>query len=201
MFVLASTSPWQLALLRQIAIVPMAVDPTILNERPHWNERPASYVVRLARERAAVVAEQHVGLHVLAANTVVSCGRRLLSKTETIDDARRCLDLLSGRRHRVYGGICLRTPQGRSAVRVVATIVTFKRLDDHERRAYLAAGEWHGQVGGYAIQGEAAAFVRFITGSYSNVVGLPLYETATLLKGAGLWDLSPWRHTVQVAPL
>ena len=191
MFVLASEAPWHRALLRQIAVVPLAsVQTTTLDAKPYRQETPASCVIRLARERAEVVATHHVGLHVLAVHTVVACGRRILSKAVTLDDARQYLNLLSGRRHRVYGGICLRAPNGKTFVKVVSTIVAFKRLDHHERRAYLAAGEWRGQVGGYAIQGLAATFVRFLTGSYSNVVGLPLYETAALLKGAGLWDLS-----------
>ncbi len=190
MFVLASDSPGKLALLlRQIAVLPLAsVQAETLEKKTQRQEQPASCVARLARERAAVVAAQHIGLHVLAVHTVVACGRRLLSKAATLDDARRYLNLLSGRRHRVYGGICLRAPNGQCSVRVVSTIVAFKRLDDHERRAYLVAGEWRDQVGGYAIQGVAATFVRFITGSYSNVLGLPLYETTNLLKGAGLWD-------------
>lgn len=189
-FVLASdSSEAQLALLRQISVVPLVtVQTATLDKTPQRQEKPTACAARLARDRAEFVAFHHLGLHVLASHTVVACGRRILSDAATLDDAQRYLNLLSGRRHRVYGGICLRAPNGRSVVRVVSTIVAFKRLDAHECRAYLSAGEWRGQVGGYAIQGAAATFVRFITGSYSNVVGLPLYETANLLKGAGLWD-------------
>jgi len=121
----------------------------------------------------------------LGADTVVACGRRILPKAETEQEVRRCLALLSGRRHRVLGGVCVRAPGGRRAERVVETQVAFKRLTASEIEAYIASGEWRGKAGGYAIQGRAAAFVRFLSGSYSNVVGLPLYETAQILGGLG----------------
>jgi len=184
--VLASASPRRKVLLRQIAIIPCIIDPAEIDEKPTRGETPVPYAERLARTKAAVVAARHGGRHVLAADTVVACGRRILPKAESLDDAARSLALLSGRRHRVVGGVCLHTPSGHAFVRVVTTIVTFKRLDPDEQRAYLATDEWQGKAGGYAIQGRAAAFVRFLAGSYSNVVGLPLYETAALLRGSGL---------------
>jgi len=121
----------------------------------------------------------------IAADTVVAAGRRILHKTDTATEAETYLRLLSGRRHKVYTGVAVRAPDGRIASRVVATVVGFARLDDGQIRAYLASGEWQGKAGGYAIQGRAASFIDFISGSYSGVVGLPLYETAALLRGLG----------------
>ena len=128
---------------------------------------------------------RYPGAFILAADTVVACGRRILPKAEDAATARACLTLLSGRRHRVYGGIALVTPAGDIAVRRVMSQVAFKRLSDPELRAYLDSGEWQGKAGGYAIQGQAAALIPFVSGSYSNVVGLPIYETAQLLAGRG----------------
>lgn len=184
--VLASASPRRLDLLRQIGVIPGAVDPADVDESPLKDELPAPHAARLAEEKARAVARRHPGLYILAADTVVACGRRILPKAEDERTARRCLDLLSGRRHRVHGGLCLLTPEGRAHSRLVTTSVAFKRLDHGEVAAYLASGEWHGKAGGYAIQGLAALYVRQIIGSYSNVVGLPLYETGGLLKGLGL---------------
>ncbi|MGE5503169.1 MAG: Maf family protein [Actinomycetota bacterium] len=183
--VLASASPRRLDLLAQIGIVPAAVDPAHLDESPLKGELPLPHAERLAVAKARAVAPAHPGAFVLAADTVVACGRRILPKAEDERTARRCLGLLSGRRHRVVGGVCLITPDGRELVRVVTTQVVFKRLSAAETAAYLASGEWHGKAGGYAIQGRAAMLVRQIGGSYSNVVGLPLFETAALLAGAG----------------
>jgi septum formation protein len=184
--ILASASPRRLDLLRQIGLIPSAVDPADIDETPLKGELPLPHAQRLAAAKAALVALRHPGRFILAADTVVACGRRILPKAEDERTARRCLDLLSGRRHRVQGGLALAGPDGTLRARVVTTIVTFKRLDRSEIDAYLASGEWHGKAGGYAIQGRAAAFVRSLSGSYSNVVGLPLFETAQLLKGAGL---------------
>lgn len=183
--VLASASPRRLDLLAQIGIVPGAVDPADMDETPLKGELPAPHAARLAEAKARIVATRHPGCFVLAADTVVACGRRILPKTETEAEARRCLTLLSGRRHRVHGGVVLLAPDGRLHQRLVTTQVTFKRLDVAETQAYLASDEWRGKAGGYAIQGLAAAHVRALSGSYSNVVGLPLHETAQLLKGAG----------------
>ncbi|MBF0374598.1 MAG: septum formation protein Maf [Alphaproteobacteria bacterium] len=184
--VLASASPRRLELLAQIGLVPSAIDPADLDETPRRAELPEPHAARLAEEKARAVAARHPGAVVLAADTVVAVGRRILPKTEDEGEARRCLELLSGRRHRVVGGVCVIGPDGKARSRLVVTTVTFKRLERDEIADYLAGGEWRGKAGGYAIQGRAAAFVRALSGSYSNVVGLPLFETAQLLKGAGL---------------
>lgn len=183
--VLASASPRRAALLAQIGLVPDAVVPAALDETPHADETPAVFALRLAEEKARAVAVREPGAFVLGADTVVACGRRILGKPGTEDEARRCLNLLSGRRHRVYGGIAVATPSGKITSRRVETAVLFKRLTDDEIADYLARGEWRDKAGGYAVQGLAARFVRGIVGSYSNVVGLPLYETVALLAGQG----------------
>ena len=183
--VLASASPRRLDLLRQIGIEPDAVDPAEIDETPLPRELPAVHVMRLARAKAEAVRPRHPGAFILAADTAVACGRRILGKPEDEAAARRFLQLLSGRRHRIYGGIVAIAPDGRTAVRRVLSQVAVKRLAETELDAYLAAGEWRGKAGGYAIQGLAAALVPWMQGSYSNVVGLPLYETAQLLQGLG----------------
>ncbi len=183
--VLASASPRRLALLEQIGIVPDAVDPADIDESVRRGELPAQHAARLGLEKAAAVAGRRAGAFVLGADTVVACGRRILPKAEDAETARRCLERLSGRRHMVYGGVTLQSPDGSARSRLVRTTVTFKRLEPGEIVAYLESGEWEGKAGGYAIQGLAAAYIRFIRGSYSNVVGLPLYEVAQLLKGVG----------------
>jgi|TARA_R110002096_G_scaffold40784_2_gene110857 septum formation protein len=182
--VLASASPRRLDLLRQVGIVPDVVAPADLDETPGATELPRVYAERLAAEKALAVAANHQDAFVLAADTVVACGRRILPKTETEDEARTCLHLLSGRAHRVYTGISL-VKGGRQITKSVMTRVQVARLSDVELDAYLASGEWRGKAGGYAIQGRAAAFIRGLNGSYSNVVGLPLHETVNLLKGSG----------------
>lgn len=184
--ILASASPRRLDLLRQIGVIPGAVDPADVDETPGKDELPAPHAARLAEDKARAVVQRHPGCFILAADTVVACGRRILPKAEDERTARRCLNLLSGRRHRVHGGLVLLSPDGKSHARTVTTIVTFKALDHGEIEAYIASGEWHGKAGGYAIQGLAASFVRHLNGSYSNVVGLPLFETAQLLKGTGV---------------
>lgn len=187
--VLASASPRRLDLLRQVGIEPAEVIPSAIDETPGRDELPGPHAARLARSKAAAVAEALAGAapptFVLAADTVVACGRRILPKAETPEQARQCLALLSGRRHRVYGGVCVIAPDGRTAARLVQTAVAFDRLSPRTIEAYLAGGDWQGKAGGYAIQGRAALFVRFIGGSYSNVVGLPLFETGRLLRGLG----------------
>ncbi|HUC19641.1 MAG TPA: Maf family protein [Acetobacteraceae bacterium] len=188
--VLASASPRRIALLAQIGIVPVSVIPPDINEAPSPGERAQSLALRLARAKLASVAP--AGRFVLAADTVVAAGRRILPKTEDRDAAQRMLALLSGRRHRVLTAVALAAPDGRQAERLCETVVAFARLSGEQTAAYLASGEWHGKAGGYAIQGRAAAFVRWISGSYSNVVGLPLFEVAQLLRGFG-WHI-PW-HT------
>ncbi len=183
--VLASASPRRLTLLRQIGIEPEDVIPAELDERPHAGELPRKHATRLAREKAETVAAHHGGAFVLGADTVVALGRRILPKADDPETARDCLQRLSGRRHRVLGGIAAIAPNGRATCRLVTTVVKFKRLEAWEIDAYLASEEWQGKAGGYAIQGRAAAFVPTVSGSYSNVVGLPLAETAALLRGLG----------------
>jgi septum formation protein len=183
--ILASASPRRRDLLAQIGVQISAVDPADIDETPLKGELPAPHAQRLARAKAELVAARHPGAFVLAADTVVACGRRILPKAETLDQAKECLKLLSGRRHRVLGGVCLIAPDGRRSERVVTTQVTFSRLDETDLQAYLEGGEWHGKAGGYAIQGKAAVFIRWIGGSYSNVVGLPLQESYAMLRGLG----------------
>lgn len=183
--VLASASPRRLELLRQIGLEPGAVDPAQVDETPLERETPRDYARRLARMKAQAVAPRHRGAFVVAADTVVAAGRRILPKPGDAAAARRCLALLSGRRHRVYGGVCVQAPDGRAGQRLVVTQVRMKRLQPAEIRAYLASGEWRDKAGGYAIQGRAAAFIPWINGSYANVVGLPVYETLRLLEGLG----------------
>lgn len=184
--VLASASPRRLELLRQIAITPAAVIPAEISEQPRPRELPAKLALRLATEKAQAVAALQHGAVVLGADTVVACGRRILPKAESRQEAADCLKLLSGRRHRVYGGIVVIGPDRRLAKRLVMTSVSFKRLSEAEISAYLESGEWKGKAGGYAIQGRAGAFVRSINGSYTNVVGLDLFATTALLRGFGL---------------
>lgn len=184
-FILASASPRRSDLLAQIGLVPDRVDPAEADETPFPAEKPRPYAARMARAKAEAVAPRHAGSFVLAADTVVACGRRILPKAESAAEAKRCLALLSGRRHRVIGGICVVDPAGGYHERVVETRVGFKRLSDAETAAYLASGDWSGKAGGYAVQGLAAAYVDFLNGSYSNVVGLALDETYSLLTGLG----------------
>ena len=183
-FVLASASPRRLALLQQIGRPPDVVAPTDIDETPRPDEPPSALAERLAGEKAAAAAERHPNALILAADTVVACGRRILPKAETEAEARACLALLSGRRHRVYGGIVLRAPDGRVWRRTVMTMVKVARLTDADVDAYIATGDWRGKAGGYAIQGPAAAFVSAINGSYTNVVGLDVHTAANLLKAA-----------------
>jgi septum formation protein len=183
--VLASASPRRLALLAQIGRTPDRVIPADIDETPHPRELPRVLAVRLAHAKARAVAAQAPGAIVLAADTVVACGRRILPKAESEAEARACFALLSGRRHRVYGGIAVIAPDGRVWQRCVVTMVRFARLTPADIDSYIAGGEWHGKAGAYAIQGAAAAFIPDIAGSYSNVVGLCLHETAKLLRAAG----------------
>ena len=183
--VLASASPRRQELLAQVGITPDAVSPADIDETPARGELPAALARRLADAKAVVAAKRHPGDWILAADTVVAVGRRILGKPEDEAEARRFLRLLSGRRHKVVGGIAVVAPDGARRTRLVTTAVTFKRLEQGEIDRYLASGEWRGKAGGYAIQGRAGAFVRAIGGSYFNVVGLPLYETLALLRGSG----------------
>jgi len=183
--ILASASPRRLDLLAQIGVTPDAVDPADIDETPLKGELPSPHAARLARAKAETVAARHPGAYVLAADTVVACGRRILPKAETEQEAKHCLELLSGRRHRVLGGVCLIAPDGRRSEKLVTTQVLFGRIDAAEFQAYIEGGEWRGKAGGYAIQGKAATFVRWLGGSHSNVVGLPLHECWAMLRGLG----------------
>ncbi|MEQ8229816.1 MAG: Maf family protein [Rhodospirillales bacterium] len=186
--ILASASPRRLDLLAQVGITPAAVVPADIDETPLPGELPRALALRLAAEKARAVAKDHAEDFVLAADTVVACGRRSLPKPEDAAEARHCLGLLSGRRHRVIGGVALACPDGRMVTRAVVTAVQFKRLSRPETDAYLATEEWRDKAGGYAIQGRAALFVTAVNGDYNNVVGLPLALTANLLAGAGAWS-------------
>ena len=178
--ILASQSPRRLQLLAQIGITPDQVLPADIDETPRKNELPHAYVARVAREKAEKIAAAHPAAKILAADTVVACGRRILPKAETPEQARECLQLLSGRRHAVMTAVCV-IAGGKARSKTVKTIVKFARLTPAQIEAYVASGQWEGKAGGYGIQGSAECFVQFISGSYSAVVGLPLYETAALL--------------------
>jgi len=188
--VLASGSPRRLELLQQAGIEPDLLLPADIDETPARAEHPRSLAKRLSRGKAektlaSLQAQGEREAYVLAADTVVAVGRRILPKAELIDEASNCLRLLSGRSHRVYTGLCLATPSGKMRQNVVDTRVRFKRLTREELESYLASGEWRGKAGGYAIQGLAATFVVKLVGSYTNVVGLPLAQTVAMLTGDG----------------
>ena len=180
-FILASASPRRQALLAQAGIAPKTIIAPDVDECPKKGELPRAYALRLALEKARNVASRAGNLPVLAADTVVACGRRILPKAETAEDVERCLRLLSGRRHQVLTALAVMNSGEAAKTRLVVTRVAFKVLTRSEIADYLKSGEGIGKAGGYAIQGRAEAFVRFINGSYSNVVGLPLYETMALL--------------------
>ena len=181
--ILASASPRRLDLLASIGIVPDAVVPADIDETPRKGELPVHYACRMAAEKAAAVAE--AGALTLAADTVVAVGRRILPKAADEAEARAFLSLLSGRRHRVHSAVTLVDAEGQGRHRLSTSIVTFKRLSEQELADYLVGGEWRDKAGAYAIQGRAGALIRFLAGSYSGVVGLPLFETRALLLGAG----------------
>ena len=187
--ILASASPRRRELLAQVGIAPDRIDPAEIDETAGTDELPGPLARRLAEEKAAAVAARHADAFVLGADTVVGVGRRIVGKPKDAGEARRFLELLSGRRHRVYGGICVIAPAidgaRRRTVRLIDTMVRFKRLTAAEIDAYLATGEWQGKAGAYAIQGHAAAFVPAINGSYTNVVGLDVAVTSALLSGLG----------------
>ena len=199
---LASASPRRLQLLERVGLTPDLLNPSDVDEIPHKRETPRALSIRLAKEKASralempLVKELGPNTFVLAADTVVGLGRRILPKAETIDDALDCLSLLSGRSHWVYSTVCLVAPGKKLSTRCVETKVRFKRLSREDVDSYIASNEWRGKAGGYAIQGRAEAFVRLLTGSYSGVIGLPLYETVSLLEGAGY----PVFHSWMTAP-
>lgn len=184
--ILASASPRRLALLGQIGVVPDAVDAADLDETPLARELPAPHAARLAAAKAEAIAARHPGAVILAADTVVAVGRRLLPKAETAAQAHACLTLLSGRRHRVVTAVTVIDAAGRARHRAAAAVVAFKRLSSDEITRYLSGREWTGKAGGYAIQGSAASLIVSFAGSWTGVVGLPLYETRLLLDAAGV---------------
>src|ERR1041384_3399791 len=201
-FVLASGSPRRLTLINQIGIEPDALRPSDIDEMPLRGELPRACATRLARGKAeaALAAvkldDELAGSYILAADTVVAVGRRILPKAELLDEAAQCLRLLSGRNHRVYTGVCLVTPREGFRQRLIETRVRFKRLSEQDIESYLASGEWRGKAGGYAAQGIAGSFIVKMVGSYSNVVGLPLYEVITLLGGEGYPTRFGWLTAV-----
>ncbi|MEL7190343.1 MAG: Maf family nucleotide pyrophosphatase [Pseudomonadota bacterium] len=179
---LASASPRRRELLGRLGVAPDAVTPADIDETPHKGERPNDYALRMGREKALAV--QSTG-YVLAGDTVVACGRRILPKTEHEAEARECLELMSGRRHTVLSSVVLRAPDGALKERLSESVVRMKNLSREEIDAYIAGGEWEGKAGGYAIQGAAEGLIQWIRGSHSSIMGLPLYETRALLKSAG----------------
>lgn len=181
--ILASASPRRRELIARLGLVPDAINPADIDESPKKGELPRDYARRMAREKAEAAASDQG--FVLAGDTVVAAGRRILPKAEDEGTARKCLELLSGRRHRVLSAIALRAPDGTLRERLSETVVQFKRLSADEIDDYIASGEWGGKAGGYAIQGLAEGLISRIQGSHSGVVGLPLYETRALLKAAG----------------
>lgn len=181
--VLASASPRRRELLSRLGLTGFTVDAADIDETAHPRENPRDYARRMAREKALAVAAP--GACVLAGDTVVACGARILPKAEDEATARACLALLSGRRHRVLSAIALRGPDGTLRERLSETVVRFKQLSREEVEAYIASGEWEGKAGGYAIQGSAEGLIAWISGSHSGVVGLPLFETRALLRSAG----------------
>ena len=183
--ILASASPRRVALLAQLSITPDEIIPADIDETPHKGELPIPDAKRMAETKARHIATQHPGAFVIGGDTVVACGRRILPKAETEAEARACMSLLMGRSHRVIGGMALARPDGRLLVRHTLSHVQMRRLDKSEMESYIAQGDWQGKAGGYAIQGEAARFIKQIRGSYSQIMGLDLYLTAQLLRGAG----------------
>jgi septum formation protein len=181
--ILASASPRRLDLLKQVGIIPDAVIPADIDETPLKAELPRDHALRLAIGKASAISEPDS--FILAADTVVAVGRRILSKAETEEQARACLSLISGRRHSVYNGIAVKAPDGKIRSCTTESIVKFARLHPDDIETYIKSGEWQGKAGGYAIQGLAAQYIPFISGSYSTVVGLSLYDTIKILKGSG----------------
>jgi len=200
--VLASGSPRRVTLINQAGIEPDALRPVNIDETPKRGELPRACANRLARAKAEAALElvradeELAGAYILAADTVVAVGRRILPKAELLDEAAQCLRLLSGRNHRVHTAVCMVTPNEAFRQRLVETRVRFKRLSEEDIEAYLASGEWRGKAGGYAAQGIAGSFIVKIVGSYSNVVGLPLYEAVTLLSGEGYPTRLGWLNAV-----
>lgn len=184
--ILASASPRRLSLLAQIGVIPDVVMPADINEDPISGELPRGHALRLASEKASKIAGAEPGSVVIGSDTVVGVGRRILPKTETAVEAEKCLRLMSGRAHRVFTGVAVIDADGILRTRVSETRVKFKSLSETEIAGYIASGEWDGKAGGYGIQGRAGAFIQHLSGSYTGVVGLPLFETRNLLMAAGI---------------
>jgi len=187
--ILASASPRRVDLLAQIKIYPDDIVPAHVDEEPLKAELPSQLATRLAAAKARVIADKHPGAIVIGADTVVALGRRILPKAEDAKTAEKCLEMLAGRRHRVLGGVAIIDAEGKLHSRLVTTAVAFRNLDKGEIAAYIRSEEWQGKAGGYAVQGLAAVYVRKIIGSYSNIVGLPLFETGSVLKGLGYFPI------------
>ncbi|MCB1547786.1 MAG: Maf-like protein [Hyphomicrobiaceae bacterium] len=204
--VLASASPRRLILLAQVGVEPDGLRPTSIDETPKKGEMPRGLAQRLARAKSVAARDQIANdkdladAYVLAADTVVAVGRRILVKPTTVDEAVACLELLSGRSHRVLTALCLITPDDRERIKVVDTRVRFKRLSKGEIESYIASREWRGKAGGYAIQGLAGCFIQKLNGSYTNVVGLPLTEVVGMLLGEGFPIHFNWLKAGEVDP-
>jgi len=183
--ILASASPNRLDLLRSIGLEPDEISPADIDETPHKDELPKNHVLRLAQSKASKVAETHKGNFIIAADTIGYLGRKIIGKAKDENEARKILSMLSGRRHKVYSGLCVIAPDGRKRSRCIITIVKFKKLERDELEEYLKSGQWKGKSGCYGIQSRAGGFIEWINGSFSNVVGLPLAETRKLLCGLG----------------
>ncbi|MGB0908644.1 MAG: Maf family protein [Maricaulaceae bacterium] len=183
--ILASASPRRIDLLSQIGVTPDDICPADINEDPIEGELPRPHALRLAQEKALRISADHAGSIIIAADTVVGVGRRILPKTEIETEARQCLNLMSGRAHRVFTGVCVISADGTARTRVSETRLKMKRLSPAEIEAYIECGEWKGKAGGYGIQGRAGAFIHALSGSYTGVVGLPVYETRQLLLASG----------------
>lgn len=183
--ILASSSPRRVDLLAQIGIVPDEIIPADIDETPLKGELPQDLCVRLAKGKAQKIADQHPGAIIIGADSVVACGRRVIDKTTNADEAREALKQLSGRRHKVHGGLCVIDANGTARTRHCETTVSFTRLSPADIDTYIASGDWDGKAGGYAIQGLASTYVKFISGSYSNIIGLSLYDIARMLETAG----------------
>ena len=184
--ILASASPRRVKLLEQIGVTPSIVMPAMIDETPKKAERPSEFAKRMALAKANKISISNENDYILAADTVVAMGRTILPKAQTEDDVREFITQLGGRNHRVFGGICLIKPDGMVINRMIESKVFMRRLSKDELLTYVAAGDWKGKAGGYAIQGKAAQFIKKISGSYSNIVGLDIYTTANLLRGCGL---------------
>lgn len=182
--ILASASPRRKDLLAEQGIIPTAIIPTDIDETPLKGEKPRTYVERMALEKAQAITG-HDDAYILAADTIVTMGLRILQKPVNAEESYKFLSLMSGRRHKVMGGICLITPDKKIITRVVETVVKFKNLSEDEKQFYVASNEWDGKAGGYAVQGLGAQFIPFISGSYSNIVGLSMFDTLAMLNGNG----------------